>query len=290
MGFVADKAKQFANWVGQNATDIGLGAATGGMYNVNKALAGGYGIPGVGGKNAPAAPDFQNQAAADANAAQANINAQTAANRPDQTTPFGYSNWTQNPDGSWTQNAGFGGQLGAASGLLQGQMMDAFGKPMLTGNQARDQAIQAAYGQATSRLDPQWAQREAGLRTQLINQGLDPTSEAFKTEMQNFNLGRNDAYSSAMNSAIGQGTQAGAALFDQNMAARNMPLQNLLAMQGFLNMPGFQGAGAARGPDSLGAAQLQYGAEQDAFNQKNQWWRDLISGGVNATKSFVKGG
>lgn len=60
------------------------------------------------GSSAPAAPDYTGAAEATAAGNAANLAAQTAANRPDQITPWGTSTWTSTPgaDGnaSWTQN------------------------------------------------------------------------------------------------------------------------------------------------------------------------------------------
>ena len=105
-----------------------------------------------------------------------------------------------------------------------------------TGQEARDQAITAAYGQATSRLDPQWDQRQGALTAQLANQGLStgsiPGGKAAADAMAAFGRDRNDAYSSAMNGAIGQGTAAGSALFNQGVTAQMLPYQQLAALQG----------------------------------------------------------
>lgn len=97
-----------------------------------------------------------------------------------------------------------------------------------TGEEARDQAITGAYNQATSRLDPQWARREEGMNTRLLNQGLDPSSEAYKNSMFDLGQQRNDAYSSAMNGAIAQGTQAGGQMFQQGMMTRQQALAEAL--------------------------------------------------------------
>lgn len=51
------------------------------------------------------------------------------------------------------------------------------------------------------RLDPTWNHREEGMRTRLLNQGLDPTSEASQNAMGQFGRDRNDAYASAINGA-----------------------------------------------------------------------------------------
>lgn len=184
------------------------------------------------------------------------------ANRPDVNGPFGSTDWTKNADGTWTMAQGFNGTLGGASNSLQQQMAQAYGSPMMTGDSARQQAIDSAYGQATSRLDPQWNQREEQTRTRLMNQGLDPQSEAYANALSQFGRDRNDAYSSAMNGAIGQGTMAGQSVFNQNMAARNQPLQSLLSMQGLL--PGQPGGG---GGNYLGAQQAQ-NAMQTAEQQR----------------------
>src|SRR5687767_3575055 len=88
-------------------------------------------------------------------------NQQTAANRPTINTPWANQSWAKDPTtGAWTMNTALAGGLGdAAAGLTK--QAGALGSPMdwsqfgqaQTGDQARDQAINAGYGQATSRLD-----------------------------------------------------------------------------------------------------------------------------------------
>lgn len=71
------------------------------------------------------------------------------------------------------------------------------------------QAGNAMYGQASSRLDPQWQQRQEDLDTKLANMGITRGSAAYAREMQNFNQGRNDAYNQAnFSSIIGSGQEA----------------------------------------------------------------------------------
>jgi hypothetical protein len=153
------------------------------------------------------------------------------ANRPASINPSTIQQWVQAPDGSWVVQSDLKGELGKANTDLQHQYGQMAGQPLATGDQARDQAINAAYGQATSRLDPQWDKRQEAQRTQLLNQGLDPSSEAYKSQMQDFGLQRNDAYSSAMNAAIGQGTQAGNQIFQNALAGRNNQLDQIQALQ-----------------------------------------------------------
>lgn len=221
----------------------------------------------------------------------ANIAAQTAANRPNQTNAFGSSvNWAQGPDGQWTMSQGFGGPMAGAAQGLQGQLAQAYGQPVMTGDMARDQAINAMYGQATSRLDPQWNQREEQTRTRLMNQGMDPQSEAYANAMGQLSRDRNDAYSSAMNGAIGMGTQAGESVFNQNMAARNAPLQSLLGMQGLLSQPGFQGAGAAGPTQYLGATLGQANLDMARYQADQQKGADIMGGLFSFGGSLAKGG
>jgi hypothetical protein len=78
-----------------------------------------------------------------------------------------------------------------------------------TGENYQAKMQDAYYDQAKSRLDPQWQQRQGDLETQLQNMGLTRGSEAWNREAQNMSLQRNDAYGSAMNSAImNSGTEA----------------------------------------------------------------------------------
>ncbi len=84
-----------------------------------------------------------------------------------------------------------------------------------TGQQARDQAITAAYSQATSRLDPQYQQQDTSLRNRLYAQGLREGDQAYDTAMENLGRSKTDAYNQALYGAIGQGTEAGKAIFQQ---------------------------------------------------------------------------
>jgi hypothetical protein len=201
--------------------------------------------------------------------------AQIHANRPNQATPWATQSWQEGTDGKgnpvWTQSTQLNGGLGDASKSLMEQYGQNMAQPfsfsqfgqLQDGGSARDQAINAAYGQATSRLDPMWNKREDMMRTRLLNQGLDPSSQAYRDEMSQMGLQRNDAYSSAMNGAIAQGTDAGHTMFGDNLMARQqsiaealrqrgMPMEDLQKLQGFLAMPGFN------------ADNTTYGAASDA--------------------------
>jgi hypothetical protein len=235
----------------------------------------------MGSKSSPPPPDYQGIA-----------NQEARANRPNQQNAFGSTvNWTQGPDGQWTQSQQFAGPWAGLAGNLQGQAaanmstpfdMGQFGQAG-NGDSAREQAINAMYGQATSRLDPQWQQRESQMRTQLLNEGLDPSSEAYRTAMSDMGRQRNDAYGSAMNSAIGMGQAAGDSVFRNNMMARqtaiadalrarSLPMMELAQMQGFLQQPGFNQA------NMLPAAIAQGNYNMDAWQGANQASADFWGG------------
>lgn len=238
------------------------------------------------GKQAPEAPDYEAAARAQGEASTRNIAAQTQANRPNVSTAFGSQRWTQGPDGQWSMQAGLSPQM---QGLFNDVKAFDFGSlgEMGNGDAARDQAINAAYNQATSRLNPQWEQRENQARAQLANQGLDPNSQAYRNAMNQLSQQRNDAYSSAMNSAIGMGQQAGDAVFRNNMmsrqqaiaeALRSPQLSALQGMMGFMQTPGFHGAGAADAGQFLNAAGMRGNYNMQKWKGENEANADLFGG------------
>ena len=89
------------------------------------------------------------------------------------------------------------------------------------GSKARDQAITGAYNQASMRLNPQFEQADAKMRSRLAAQGLDPNSQAARGAEAQLSANRNDAYSSAMNSAIAQGTSAGDSASETRLHVHN---------------------------------------------------------------------
>lgn len=247
----------------------------------------------------PAPPNFQNLAQQQSQQQGALLNQQTQANRPNQNNPYASTQWTQGPNGEWTQSSGFTGPLAGLNQGLQQQAAQAMGTPFSlgglpalgSGEAAREQAINAAYGQATTRLDPAFSQREEATRTRLMQQGLQPGSEAYNREMEQLGRERTDAYGQAMSSAIGQGTAAGNALFQQNLASRGQALEELLrqrgqamselgGMQGLLGQQGFNAAGQGQAANLLGAGNSQYGADFQRWQADQQQLADMLGGGM----------
>lgn len=286
-----------------------------------------------GGSKTPNVPDYKGAAEATAAGNLANTTAQTWANRPNINTPGGSMSWsptqsidpaTGKPVTSWAMNVNLSpeqqgiynsqqniqaGRMSAAEGMLpaasaalqKGINWDAFGT-LGNGDQARNQAITGAYNQATSRLDPQWAQQESNTRSRLAGMGLDMGSAAYDRELGNFDRSRNDAYSSAMNGAIAQGTAAGNSAFQNNLAARQQGIGEAYQQQyGGMNalnamsngqqvsmpsFPGFSQAGQAQAPNYLGAAQMQGQGNLDIYNSQQMQQQGAMSG-LGSLASFI---
>lgn len=256
---------------------------------------------GSGGKfSAPPPPDYMGLAGQQAARDRELVNEQTLNNRPNQQSPFASTTWGIGPDGRPTQTVGFSGPLAGVSSNLQNQLAQSTGSgldfsslgQLGTGDSARQQAIDFAYNQSASRLNPMFSQREDALRTRLLNQGLQEGSEAYNKAMGRFGQERNDAYTSAMASAVGQGAAAGQAAFQQNLSARqqgieemlrqrSQPLAELQGLQGLTAMPSFNQAGRAQAPNLL-----QAGGMQDASNFRN--WQANQQAIMDAINSYMQ--
>lgn len=240
-------------------------------------------------KSAGPPPNYQGAAQQQAKSSQQATQQQTQANRPDQNTPFAQSQWVQGPDGQWHQSTSFSGPLAGAATGLEGQIASNFGSPLDNGTAARDQAVNATYNQFASRLNPRFSLKQEQLDTQLANQGLAPGSAAYRQAQAQMSRDRNDAFQSAANNAVQQGLQAQNLTFNQNLAARNMPLQELQGLGGFLAMPGFQRAGAADPIQYLQAAGLLGNYQLGDAQQQNQAVGGLL-GGLGQAGGLALGG
>lgn len=237
------------------------------------------GMPGGGkGGGGVKAPDFASIAKQQGDLSQQAVDRQTQANRVNQQNAFGAtSGWTKDPvSGQWSQSSGFTGGLGQAVNDLSGKIGSQ--GSLATGDQAREQAINSYMAQAMSRLRPEWDQREQSIQSRLAAQGLDPSSEAAKNQMEAFSRARNDAEASALANAIGQGTQAGQAIFSQGVTSQMLPYQQLQSIQGLGQQASAPMAGQAQIPDLMGAAQQQYQAALNSNAQKQQGKNSTLSG------------
>lgn len=269
----------------------------------------------------PPAPDYTGAAAATAAGNIAAAQAATKANRVNQYSPYGSSTYSQadpnDPNSQWSQQInlsptgsqlldslnqsqlGVSGLQAGATNAVQNTMnrpftMDGIAPVPTADPAARQHAEDLAYQAATSRLDPQWNQRDAAQETQLRNQGLVPGGEAYDNARRDFNFGRNDAYQQAQSNAVNQGLTNQQAQFNMGLAANqtglqeglamyNQPLNTLSAIRSgsqvanpqFGNVPQQQ---ATAGPNFSGAATQQGAYDQNVYNQ-----------GVNQSNAFNQG-
>jgi hypothetical protein len=247
---------------------------------------------------------------------------QTDQSRVNQSGPGGSSTWTNGPDGRATQQVSLSpqaqaaydaqtqaqtgrNQLGASmmgnAGAAMSSPFSLSGLPAAPDAQgARNQAINGAYGQATSRLDPQWQQTTEQTQAQLYNQGLRPGDKAYDDAMGNMSRQKNDAYTSAMNSAIGQGTAAQQSLFSMGQQAhqtglsdlltqRNEPLSEMNSVmngQG-VNVPGY--GPAQQNPNLLGAEGMGMQGQIATSNAQQAYQNSMINGAGSLLKLFALG-
>lgn len=171
------------------------------------------------------------------------------------------------------------------TGLLD-RVEQTYANPMNM-NSAQDVADKA-YSGYTSRLDPQWNQRQQQLQTQLANQGIAQGTEAYTNAMRDFETGRNDAYLQAQTQAYNLMPQT----LMMEQAVRNQPLAELSSIRQGLSptMPQFGGFAqqqGSAGADLLGAAQSQYGAQVGAANAENAQTSSLINSGLMAYAAYA---
>jgi hypothetical protein len=159
------------------------------------------------------------------------------------------------------------GLSGVDEALSKGFNWDALPAAQINAGQTAQDAIM-------SRLNPQYARDEESLRTRLINQGVRPGTQAWDNEFNNFNQGKNDAFSQAALQGIDVGQKARQQAIQEQEFGRTEGLNMINALRtgnqvqqpNFINAP--QQATTA-GADLLGAAQGQYGAEVGANNANN---------------------
>ena len=244
----------------------------------------------MGGKSAdtPPAPDYTAAAIATGESSAENLAAQTAANRPDQYTPWGSTTWDSAPVWDpasnqyvtkWTHDTqvspeaqrAVDAQIGLEMGRselgesMMGRGEDAFGQPMDwnsftpsaetpqyagTGrleqemfqsfddnrqgvDQIRNNAEDAIYNRATSRLDPQWDQQGGDLEAKLVAQGLRPGDPAYQREMENFGRAKTDAYDQAQYGAIMGGGEEAQRQYGMQSDRYGQDLNAALSTQGY---------------------------------------------------------
>ena len=258
---------------------------------------------------APAAPDPYATAAAQGAMNKETAETQARLNRVDEYTPYGSSVYTKTDGGDGSsdytrtttldpaqqaivdQQTGISGQLNELAGdqitRVEGSLSNPYsyeGMPdaPVADAAARQQTIDAMYNQYESRLNPQFADAQTALETQLANQGIGVGSDAYTKAMESQGRTRNDAFQSAMNASVTGGGAEQSRLFGLQGNAReraiqeyerirNAPLNEVSALMSGtqINNPTFSAipqTGVAN-TDFIGA---QNSANAMASNQYNQ--------------------
>jgi hypothetical protein len=128
------------------------------------------------------------------------------------------------------------------------------------------QAVDALYKANTQYLDPQFAQSQAKMESQLANQGITRGSEAYNNAMLNFNNQKQQAYTDARNQAIGQGTAAAQGLFGMGLQGAQFG-NTALGQQFGQNVTAQQLANASAGQNNANA-QTNMGLTNAALGQQ----------------------
>jgi len=143
-----------------------------------------------------------------------------------------YNQYTQ------AQNSALGvanEQIGRVDSALGNQLKAPTLQTSIGGNydQTVKAAQDAAYGQATSRLDPTYNRMQGQLDSKLANQGLSQNSAAYVNAQDSFGRDRADVYNQAAYSAVQAGLQAQNQGFNQGAAQGTFA--NEAAQQGLSN-------------------------------------------------------
>lgn len=155
-------------------------------------------------------------------------------------------------------------------------------------------AEEAAYARATSRLDPQFEQLERMERTRLANQGFDPTSEAFRNALADFERRRADTYEQARRGAVQEGRAERAQRIQEALLSRQLPLQEFSALRSGVSpsLPQFQGQQMQQiaPPDLLGAAARRHQGELERYGIEQQQEASMLSGLLRLGLGAMTGG
>lgn len=163
-----------------------------------------------------------------------------------------------NPIFNATQSLGATGKAfaGGFAGLGQQYFNQAGNRPDLGSNAAFDRA----YGYASANLEPRFQRTQDAEINRLRNQGLDPTSEAYKSSMNDLALQQNEARNNLVTGLQGQ-------IFNQGLQDRQQQMGEL--------QPGLQFGMGTTQPNLINTPQVGVQnvdvAGLAGMNQAGQW-------------------
>lgn len=216
---------------------------------------------------------------------QTNVKAgeqQSAFNRLDQTDAFGnklqYTKTGTDANGNPTYSVGqslggMGQQYAGGLSQLGNQYFNQAGNVSGLGS---NEAFDKAYGYATANMTPRFERNTAALESKLRNQGLDPTSEAYRSAMNDNALQQNESLNSIMTGLQGNMFNQGLQQRQQGMAELQPGVQfsNNVLNPSYANVPGVN----IINPDMSGLAQAQYQGQMNQYNAQMQNKSGLLGG------------
>jgi hypothetical protein len=217
---------------------------------------------------APAAPSADQLSAANKQTTAADA----AANRVNQKDQFGNTlNYSQtgtdaygNPTFTANQQLGATGQQ-YASGLT-GLGQSYFDKVNAGADLNSMDAFNKAQGFWSANAEPRFEQQRASMENRLRNQGLDPTSEAYKSAANDQALQQNEARNQFMTTAQGQ-------FFNQGLQGRQQELREL--------QPGMDFGTTATNPQYVTPSNVNTGNAADAlqtgYNNQYKQYQDKLA-------------
>ena len=274
----------------------------------------GFIMYGIGKDDAPPAPDYT--AAAQATA-QGNLDAArvaAAANRVNQITPYGNLNYTQSGTDSygnpmWTatqtlapaqqkiaeqQAALSSGLLGTAqSGLdYAGNLLAKPGIDMSKLPSTGFNPGQSYQDAMMARLSPQIDRENQSFEQEMANKGIGAGTQAYNTAKQLLAQNQNDRLNQATVQGLNAGLTANQQAFAQQGYNQMQPINVINALRTGSQVASPQYVNPAQqattqGPDILGAAQAQYGAQLGATNANNAASGNFFGGLMNMGSSLL---
>jgi hypothetical protein len=197
---------------------------------------------------------------------------QAAFNRVNQNDAFGnqlnYMQTGKDANGNpiYSANQSLGGMGQQYAGGLSNLGNQYFNQAGNVSGLGSNEAFNKAYGYATANMTPRFERNTAALENKLRNQGLDPTSEAYRTSMNDNALQQNESLNNIMTGLQGN-------MFNQGLEQRRQGMNELTPGIGlgqqfmnpsYANVPGVN----IINPDMAGLAQSQYQGQMNNYNQQ----------------------
>ena len=262
--------------------------------------------PGYNGKSSPPpAPDYTGAAQATAAGNLDAARAASSANKVNQVTPNGNLTYSINGKDSFGNDLYTATQTYSPAQQAIADQQNKLNQGLLstanTGLNYANQVLSSpgvdtskfpstginpgqTYSDAImSRLQPQMALQNEQSDAQLANQGIAQGTEAYNNAKRTLQQGQNDAMTSAVINGMNTGMNANQQAFTQQAYNQMQPINVINALRtgsqvqnpSYVNVP--QQA-TTQGPDLLGAAQAQYGAQLGAVNANNQASSNFMGG------------